>query len=128
MAGGGSTYRRGGRQKGTPNKSTPKGRRLAEIKKSGLTPLEFMLNMLRDPNAGLPDRRWAAVNAAPYVHAKLQAAVKADGADLPTDLPMDDRELARRVALILVRAAEDDGDKTSAAGTLQAFAKPDKMH
>jgi len=35
--------------------------------------LEFMLNVLQDDLAPLDDRKWAAQNAAPYVHAKLSS-------------------------------------------------------
>lgn len=61
--------KRGGRKKGTPNKATLK--REAEIAESGLTPLDYMLTMLRDVNAKMEDRMWAAEKAAPYVHPKL---------------------------------------------------------
>lgn len=58
-----------GRPKGVKNKVTLY--REAEVKASGLTPLDFMLNKLRDENASDEDRKWAAQNAAPYVHPKL---------------------------------------------------------
>jgi hypothetical protein len=46
----------------------------------GISPLEYMLGILRDTNAA-PDRRdWAAEKAAPYVHARL-AATELKGAD-----------------------------------------------
>ncbi len=60
--------RRGGRQKGTPNKVTVK--RAAAIAESGKTPLDFMLSVLRDEDASIKERMWAAVAAAPYCHAK----------------------------------------------------------
>lgn len=59
----------GGRTKGTPNKTN--AQREAEIKASGLTPLEFMLSRLRDESAPEEVRQWAAEKAAPYVHPKL---------------------------------------------------------
>ena len=59
----------GGRQKGTPNKAT--AARAAEIAAAGLTPLDFMLKVMRDENE-LPDVRLdAAKAAAPYVHPRL---------------------------------------------------------
>ena len=71
MAGRGSApgERRGGRQKGTPNKAT--AAREAEVEASGLTPLAFMLAVLRDKDASMEDRRWAAQHAAPYCHPRL---------------------------------------------------------
>jgi hypothetical protein len=61
----------GGRPKGVPNKVTLV--REAMIAESGLTPLQFMLNKLRDDQASDEDRKWAAQNAAPYVHPKLSS-------------------------------------------------------
>jgi len=39
---------------------------------SAATPLDFMLSVLRDPEASLADRKWAAEKAAPYLHPRLQ--------------------------------------------------------
>lgn len=61
----------GGRQKGTPNRAT--AAKAAEIAASGLTPLDYMLDIMRDETAE-PDRRDdMAKAAAPYVHPKLAA-------------------------------------------------------
>jgi hypothetical protein len=59
----------GGRKKGTPNKAT--AARQAEIAGSGLTPLDYMLSVMRDEQADTATRLDAAVKAAPYVHPKL---------------------------------------------------------
>lgn len=60
-----------GRKKGSPNKKT------AELQKavaeSGITPLEYMLQVMRDPATEPKDKLSAAVAAAPYVHAKLSS-------------------------------------------------------
>lgn len=67
-----------GRKPGVPNKRTAE--KTAEIEASGLTPLEFMLSLLRDEDAGDEKRMWAAEKAAPYVHAKLASVEhKGDG-------------------------------------------------
>lgn len=60
-----------GRTKGSPNKATAK--REAEIKASGLTPLDYMLNILRDESVAADRRDDMAKAAAPYVHPKLAA-------------------------------------------------------
>jgi hypothetical protein len=39
--------------------------------KGSLSPLEFMLNLLRDGEASIDNRKWAAYHAAPYCHSKL---------------------------------------------------------
>ena len=66
----------GGRTKGTPNKAT--AAKAAAVQASGLTPLEYMLTVLRDEQASPGDRQWAAEKAAPYVHPRL-AAVEHSG-------------------------------------------------
>ena len=61
----------GGREKGTRNRMDAKHRKA--IAESGLTPLDYMLNVLRDEKAPKEDRMWAAQHAAPFVHPKLSA-------------------------------------------------------
>lgn len=58
-----------GRKPGVPNKATAESRRAVE--ESGLTPLQYMLKVLRDENETAENRAWAAEKAAPYVHPKL---------------------------------------------------------
>ncbi len=72
MAGRGSApgERRGGRQRGTPNRATAS--RKAAIAESGMTPLEFVLSVLRDEDAPTRERMWAARVALPFCHAKLR--------------------------------------------------------
>lgn len=68
----------GGRKKGTPNKAT--AAKAAEIAESGLTPLDYMLGIMRDEEKPADMRFEAAKAAAPYVHPKL-AAVEHTGKD-----------------------------------------------
>ena len=68
----------GGRRKGTPNRAT--AARAEEIAKSGLTPLDFMLQKMRDLKAEDAVRLDAAKSAAPYVHPRL-AAIEHTGKD-----------------------------------------------
>lgn len=68
-----------GRPAGSPNKATAAKAR--EIAASGLTPLDYMLGILRDEKADPAQRFEAAKNAAPYVHPRLssvEAKVDAD--------------------------------------------------
>ena len=68
---------RPGRPKGAKNKRTQAVE--AAVAASGITPLEFMLDVLQNDVADIKDRMWAAQNAAPSVHAKLSSTeVKAD--------------------------------------------------
>jgi hypothetical protein len=61
----------GGRKKGVPNRATSRMRE--ELARSGLTPLEHMLALLRDPDAADSRRDWAAEKAAPYCHPRLSS-------------------------------------------------------
>jgi len=61
----------GGRQKGIANKRT---RDIAEAAMAqGLTPLEYMLNVLRDETVEPERRDEMAKAAAPYLHPRLAA-------------------------------------------------------
>jgi hypothetical protein len=59
----------GGRKKGTPNKATAK--KAEEIAKSGLTPVDYLLSVMRDTEKQEATRIEAAKAVAPYVHPKL---------------------------------------------------------
>ena len=62
----------GGRKRGTPNHITAERKaKLAEAQMAGLTPLDYMLGVLRDEDAKPEERMHAAVHAAPYIHPKL---------------------------------------------------------
>jgi hypothetical protein len=37
------------------------------------SPLDYMLQVLRDPEASPAERKWAAEKAAPYLHPRLQS-------------------------------------------------------
>lgn len=60
-----------GRKSGVPNKRTAET--VAKVEASGLTPLEYLLGVMRDCMNDPKDRASAAVAAAPYVHAKLSS-------------------------------------------------------
>lgn len=60
-----------GRRPGIKNRKTVES--MEAVKASGLTPLDYMLSILRDENAA-PDARFsAATAAAPYCHPRLAA-------------------------------------------------------
>jgi hypothetical protein len=58
-----------GRKPGSPNKVT--AAKVAAIEASGMTPLDFMLKVMRDEDEDMARRCDMAKGAAPYVHAKL---------------------------------------------------------
>lgn len=74
-----------GRKPGVPNTKTKE--LVEEVEASGLTPLGYMLAVLRDETQGSERRDWAAEKAAPYVHARLAAVeAKHDISDSLADL------------------------------------------
>ncbi len=58
-----------GRPPGTRNKATAKRQQL--VATTGITPLDFMLERLRAPDASIEERMDAAKAAAPYIHPRL---------------------------------------------------------
>ncbi len=80
-----------GRKRGSPNKMT--AQRIAEVAASGVTPLDHMLAVLRDPLQPVERRDWAAEKAAPYCHPKL--AQKEANVNTTTTLDVADRIIAR---------------------------------
>lgn len=60
-----------GRKKGAPNIRTKATQAAAE--QTGITPLEYMLQVMRAPETEPRERLNAAIAAAPYVHAKLSS-------------------------------------------------------
>lgn len=66
--------RRGGRKKGVPNKSNAE--REARIAAEGITPLEYMLKVMRDETEDTKRRDQMAAAAARYVHPTM-ASVEA---------------------------------------------------
>jgi hypothetical protein len=69
MAGNGGKREGAGRKKGIPNKKTVEA--VEACQESGLTPVEFMLSVMRDVANDAPVRMDAAHKVAPYIHAKL---------------------------------------------------------
>ena len=58
---------------GRPRGSRAKADIAKQIKAGGITPLDFFLEILRDEDRPDADRKWAAQQAAPYCHPKLNA-------------------------------------------------------
>ncbi len=74
-----------GRKPGEANKATQEQR--DAVIASGLTPLDYMLTVLRDADMPTDRRDWAAEKAAPYVHARLASIeAKHDITDALADL------------------------------------------
>jgi hypothetical protein len=95
----------GGSRKGIPNKAT--AAKAAAVAASGLTPLDFMLSVMRDPANDMAVRMDAAKGAAPYVHPKLAQVEHSGDLNATVKHQFTDRELARRVAFVLSKAVRD---------------------
>ncbi len=95
----------GGRKKGSGNKV--KAEQVAAVVASGLTPLQYMLQEMRDERNVKDVRMEAAKAAAPYVHAKLSAmeVTGKEGKDLIPE-PADPTDIARRLAFVLTAATK----------------------
>ncbi len=62
---------RGGRQRGTRNRRTQA--QVEAVLASGITPLDYLLAVMRDEGMPVESRMDAARAAAPYVHPRLSA-------------------------------------------------------
>jgi hypothetical protein len=87
--------RRGGRQRGTPNKKTAE--RYAEMAASGEMPLEYMLRVMRDETADRERRDEMAKSAAPYLHPRL-ASVESKSTERRSVLDYTQDELVAIIA------------------------------
>lgn len=80
----------GGRQKGTPNKKT--AATVAAVEAGGITPLDYLLAVMRDADKPADIRTDAAKAAAPYVHPKLAAIEHSGGIALAHETALDELE------------------------------------
>jgi hypothetical protein len=96
----------GGRQKGTPNKSTLL--RQGELGAGGELPLEYMLRVMRDETIEEKRRDVMSHAAAPYIHQKL-AAMEVTGKDGKDLIPQaTDEDRAKALAVLLAKAAAEE--------------------
>lgn len=87
-----------GRPLGTANAKT---REIADkAAKEGVTPLEYMLEVMRNATHDLPVRLDAAKSAAPYIHAKLQSVTLRGDKESPLEvaLGLSDADTLRKLA------------------------------
>lgn len=104
-----------GRPKGTRNKRT-----LAALEAvgKGMTPLEYMLGVLRSDESTSVERAWAAEKAAPYVHPKPTPEGPRITIDLPELINTTSLEEAHRA---LIGATSRGEITVSAARELSAI-------
>ena len=82
----------GGRKAGTPNKAS--AAKAAAIAASGLTPVDYMLSVMRDENAAPEVRLGAARAAAPYVHRRLSSVAYSGPEGGPIEMAIEDKRTA----------------------------------
>lgn len=79
----------------------------SKAKDKGASPLDFLLSVMRDEDAEMTDRFRAAIAAAPYVHAKAEAAnegVKAKKLSAANDLAATGKFAARSGPRLVVNS------------------------
>src|SRR3954451_5718153 len=92
----------GGRQKGAVDKI----KREAILAVQGITPLDYMLDIVRNEQEDKTMRLDAAKAAAPYVHPRLQSTTLAGDPEKPLKVDgMSDLEVGRRLAFLMTREA-----------------------
>jgi hypothetical protein len=120
--------RRGGRQRGTPNKATVA--KTAALKAASadptISPLQFLLDIMRDPTSPTDLRIQVARAAAPLVHGKLGTAspkdrlgrvgaVESEGFTIDIEEAKALRDIQRRLGTLLrKRYGKNDGPLTAA--------------
>jgi hypothetical protein len=91
---------RGGRRPGSGRKKGSRAKAVREIVEkavaAGLTPLQYMLNVLNDENASAQRRDAMAIAAAQYCHPRLAAHIVSPDGDRP-------RQTGIKVELVLPR-------------------------
>lgn len=95
----------GGRRRGTPNRITAAWREAAIA--SGLTPLDYMLLVMRDESNPTELRLDAAARAAPFVHPRLAAVEVVRSPSEPTpEEAAEKRRLVEKIMAALQRKPE----------------------
>jgi hypothetical protein len=87
----------GGRRQGVVNKRTRQQQ--AEIVKSGISPLDYMLKVMRDPKVEADRRDRMAAAAAPFQHPRLAVIDSTVRAEVTVKLSADELRARAREAI-----------------------------
>jgi len=94
---------RGGARQGAGRKKGALTKRTQEIAaaalKDGVTPLDYLLGVLRNTEKDEKDRFAAAVAAAPYVHPKLASVEHSGEMKMTHEQALDEIEAAEQAAM-----------------------------
>ncbi len=110
-----------GRKPGQTTKLNDEARRKALA--GGISPLDYLLQVMRDEEAEAKRRDWAAAAAAPYVHAR-RASVDEPPPPPPEEDGLTPHERARRVAFMLVEGARESAKAVQPAKRKAPEKKP----
>jgi hypothetical protein len=97
---------KGGKRPGAGRKPGGRNRRtleaIAAAEASGITPLEYMLRVMRNKRSGAAVRLDAAKSAAPYVHARLASIEHKGNGDHPIEhtVKADAKQVAELLAAV----------------------------
>lgn len=104
MAGSGGARKGAGRKLGRASRKT---REIADrlAAEAGLTPLEYMIQVMRNPDAATDRRDAMAIAAAPYIHPRLSSTqlTGKDGDAIQVELTAAKDALASRLARLTGR-------------------------
>jgi hypothetical protein len=103
--------RRGGRQRGTPNKSTvlKNAATAAAANDPNLSPLDFLLKLMRQPDLPLELRVTVAHQALPFAHIKKKAVTSTKATNGDSRTVVNER-LGPRVKVVKVKSDYADAD------------------
>jgi hypothetical protein len=119
--------RRGGRQKGTPNKKTALTRAAiaARAANENLSPLDLMLAIMRDSHVALVARVKMALTALPLLHTKLTAVPSGSSGLGHNGTAVPSSDAAKKSN----SGSHNSAPATNVAATTEAGAKhPDQCH
>lgn len=97
-----------GRKKGSANVAT--AARARAVEESGLTPLEFMVDVMRNEAYPIDFRLDAAKAASPYIHPKLSSIEMKGDPNAPVEVHHTIDAFTGRITRLAARNAEDAGN------------------
>ncbi len=110
----GGTRQGAGRPQGAANKFSEAAREIAASE--GITPLEYMLAILRDTNLPREHRMDAAKAAAPYMHSRLESVKHSGDEDNPVALKIESDAKFREACSLLDAVTDTATGSDSGAG------------